>query len=175
MKKSCTVKLLILFVVVFVAFVGSAWAAEISIKGNGTFNNNEKLIIDGDFSEQGSAWDNEKCVWWNGTSPYFVIDLGAVYQVPDLVLQVDNNDNYQVDYSVDGTTFTPLVTVKADSGEIEWGMDTLSSAPGNTDTIEGMAFKPVIARFIKIYATEGDDSYSISEIQFTMNPVSEKK
>ncbi len=174
MKIQCAVKLMILFVVCFVAFAGSTWAGEISIKGNGEFNNNAKLIIDGEFAEQGSAWDNEKCVWWNGTSPYFIIDLGEIYEVHDFLLQVDNNDDYKIDYSADGTTFTPLVTVKAVYGEIEYGMDTVSSAPGNTDFIEGMAFEPVNARFIKIYAAEGDDSYSISEIQFTMNPVPKK-
>jgi len=148
---------------------GLVLAGKVSIKGQGTVNNQEALIIDEIFAEQGSPWDGEQCVWWTGNEniTFFIVDFGKVLLLKDILLQVDNNDDYAVEYSEDGKAFSPWLMIKSGYGEIGDGMDTLSSDADHPDYVQELDFEPVNARFIKIYAVEGDSSYSVSELQFT--------
>jgi hypothetical protein len=136
-----------------------------SASGTGTFNNSTSLIINNVIPAEGSTWTDPTNVWWNGLTPQFTIDLGQVYTLQDLVLSLDNNDTYAIEYSTDNLSFTPLTTVSAGFGEIGNGMDTFSTALGDPEYVPGIDFAPVQARYLRTFATGGDNSYSIGEIQ----------
>lgn len=141
------------------------------MKAFGQYNNSPRLILDGQIPEQGSAWNGDGCVWWEADTVYFIVDLGGDYRVENLLLQVDNNDDYRVEYSPDGKSFHSLVSVSQDFGEIGDGMDTMSSDPASPDFIEGLKFSPVTARYLKISGLNGDNAYAVSEVQVTGAPV----
>ena len=145
---------------------------DITVKVNGPSNNSPALLTDGKFVEQESEWQGEGCVWWEGEGTYFVVDLGKLCLVEDLVLQADNNDTYQVDYSSDTKVYSNLVTVRDSYGKVGSGMDTFSTRQGDPGFVKELRFKPVKARYLKIYAASGDNLYSIAEVQvFGKGPV----
>ena len=75
---------------------GAGYIPPVAITGSGSYNNSATLIIDGALPAEGtSLQDHSLCAWWTGTTPFFVVDLGGQYQVQDIVVQVDNNDNYR--------------------------------------------------------------------------------
>jgi hypothetical protein len=148
--------------------VGQAHAQLITpagASGTGTFNNSPSLIINNVIPAEGSTWTDPTNVWWTGNVPQFTIDFGQVYTLQDLVLSLDNNDTYAIEYSTDNATFTPLITVSAAVGEIGNGMDTFSTVLGNPEFVVGIDFAPVQARYLRAFATGGDGSNSIGEIQ----------
>ena len=118
-----------------------------------------------------TGWADSRCVYWNGTGPYFVVDLGGQYKVQDIVVQVDNNDGYKIDYSTNNTTYTNLLTISSSYGNVTYGMDTMSTIFGDSEYISQIDFSPVTARYLKIYATGGDNSYSVSELDAYGSPV----
>lgn len=144
--------------------VTDAVTPELTVKGHGKYSNNVTLICDGSFPKEGSPWKCKECVWWHGTAPYFLVDLGNTYEVRDIITQVDNNDDYKIDYSPDGKTFSPLLIIKKEYGEIGYGMDTMITESGDPEYVSQLDFQPVSAKFLKIYATGGDNNYSISEL-----------
>lgn len=153
-----------------------AWAGLITpagiSAGGGTYYHDKALIIDGLFPAEGSVWTGSQCVYWYGTGPWFTIDLGNSYWVEDIVVQVDNNDNYKVDYSTDGSSWTNLLYISSGYGEIGWGMDTMSTISGDPEYISQLDFSAKVeARYLKIYATGGDNMYSVSELQAYGTPV----
>ncbi len=180
MKNQWRQRTAILFTAFFLC-AGLTLAAEVSIKGQGNFNNKETLIIDGNFVEQGSTWDGENCAWWNENEnekpTSFIVDFGELSRLTDILLQVDNNDTYAVEYSEDGLNFKPWLTIKNEYGQIDFGMDTFSSDENHPNYVKALDFEPVNARFVKIYAVagEGDGSYSISEVQLSREPVPAEK
>ncbi len=123
-----------------------------------------------------TAWDDEKCVSWSEKTTYFVVDLGKIYIVKNILIQTDHNDNYIVEYSGNAETWTPLFTNKADEVGEKIGMRSVSTDSENQYFQVGTAFAPVTARFIKLHAADGDEAYSISEIIVTREdvPVEEK-
>ena len=135
-----------------------------TVTGYGSYNNDASLIADGVTPAQGTAWNDSACVWWHGTQPYFVMDLGTVTRVSKVTLQVDNNDEYVVEYSQDGKIYRNLFTVRPSFGQVGWGMDTMSTDPSSPDYVHQIEFPPVMARFIKIRAAGGDDCYAVSEL-----------
>jgi hypothetical protein len=142
-----------------------------SAAGYGGYNHSPALIIDTVIPSEGTVWTDSRCVYWNGTAPYFIIDLGAPYRVQDIVVQVDNNDNYKIDYSTDNISYTNLFTVQIGYGDIGNGMDTMSTVSGNGEYVPGIDFAQVTARYLKIYATGGDNMYSVSELDAYGSPV----
>ena len=123
------------------------------------FNHNKNLIINGIFPSEGTHWQNSQNVWWNGTGTQFTIDLGPIHTVDNLSTSVDNNDTYQIEYSVNNITFSHLFTISAGAGNITpsaGGMDTFFASEIN--------FSPVSARYLKIRAISEDNSYSIGEL-----------
>jgi len=137
----------------------------VAASGTGSYNHSPGLLIDGTIPVEGSGWTGSTNVWWNGTSPTFTIDLGAVHQVDDIVLQVDNNDGYQVDASTDGSAWSPLFSISQSYGEIGWGMDTMSTVSGDPEYISQIDFSSRALRYLRIQATDGDNMYAVSEIQ----------
>jgi hypothetical protein len=141
------------------------------ITGSGSYNNSANFIIDLTLPNEGTAWDSGYCTYWYGTTPFFVIDLGGQYHVQDIFVQVDNNDGYKIDYSTDNVTYTNLMNISAAYGEVGWGMDSMYTLLGGPDYVSGIDFSMVTARYLKIYATGGDDMYSVSELFAYGSPV----
>src|SRR5690349_6866812 len=71
----------------------------VSATGTGTFSNSPSLIIDGFLPPRGTSFDAPTNVFTRFGAPQFTIDLGAVFTVTSLIADVDNNDNYVVQYS----------------------------------------------------------------------------
>jgi hypothetical protein len=150
---------------------GAALITPVGLTGSGSYNNSASMIINNFIPPEWTAWTDLNCVWWYGTVPNFVVDLGGQYQVQDILVQVDNNDNYKVDYSTNNVTYTNLFTISSGYGEVGWGMDTMSTVSGNSEYISQIDFSTVTARYLKIYATNGDNCYSVSELQAYGSPV----
>jgi hypothetical protein len=136
-----------------------------SIEGEGFFNNTVRLLIDGQSPPEGSAWNSDHNIYWERTDTSFIVDLGGEFIVTGLLLQVDGNDNYNIDYSLDGLDYLPLIQILEDYGEIASGMDTMSTIPEDPHFVVDLEFEPVSARFIKVTAVAGDSKFALSEIQ----------
>ena len=133
--------------------------------GIGTYNNDANLVIDGQMPDQGSGWNGDQCVWWNGTEPAIFIDLGDLYEIQKISVQIDHNDDYLIEVSSDGVQYETFLEISKNLGEIGWGMDTLSSDMDSPDYVQELAVSPKKARSLKISAVGGDNSYSVSEVQ----------
>ncbi|NLI46307.1 MAG: hypothetical protein GX414_04290 [Acidobacteria bacterium] len=162
---------LLIMVLFAAASAASPTLKPVSIKGSGDFMHDAKLMADGVFVDKGAAWDSLRCVHWTEPDVCFELDLGEMCQLSEITLQVDNNDVYRLDYSADGRKYTPLVTISADFGEIDDGMDVFSSDAGHSDFVAALDFKPVTARYLRLQALEGDGAFSVAEIQIVGTPV----
>ncbi len=139
----------------------AAWTAT----ALGSVNHAPALTLDCRFVENGSPWDGEGCVWWEGTASGLVLDLQAPTDIRDFRLQVDNNDDYLLEGSLDGETYTPLLTIRAQEGQVSSGMDTFSTVKGEKGYLARIDFaKPLRARYLRLRGTEGDECYSVAEI-----------
>jgi hypothetical protein len=117
-------------------------------------------------------------VYWSGSTQAFTIDLGAVYTIDDFLASVDNNDTYVFQRSLDNAAFTTFATIAIGYGNIGGGMDTFSSraSDGASIYVAALELTPVQARYVKVFATTGDSSNSIGEVQLfgsLYNPVPE--
>ncbi len=138
-------------------------------QGTGASVGSASLLVDGILPDEEAAWDSSVNVWWSDSSA-FVIDLGAVRVVEHLMGCVDNNDTYLIEASEDGESFVELVTIPADVGEIEGGMDCMSSREDHPECEPALAFEPVRARYVRIRAIEGDEAYTVGELQLEFGP-----
>jgi len=136
-----------------------------SVLGDGVYNNDLRLLIDGRYLPEGSKWDSENGIFWNDTDTFFVIDLGGMFEITGISLQVDGNDDYRIDYSEEGNEYFPAFQIQGTGSRTNPGMDTVSSINGDPQYKEGLAFSPFSARFIKIRAAGGDSRYAVSEVQ----------
>lgn len=136
-----------------------------AVEGEGIYNNRIQMLVDGQMPAEGSEWDGELCVHWENTETFFVFDLGGVFQVNGILLQVDSDDDYQIDYSLNGEEYFPLLAIGVGDGEVESGMDTMSTVIDDPENVPGWELSPVEARYIKIYATQGNSAYAVSEVQ----------
>lgn len=153
--------------------------AAATASATGSFNNLPSLVVDGFIPPESTSWIADENLWWMGqvgdTGVVVTLDFGDVFSVRQLDVSFDNNDTYQVDYSVDGNAWQYLWSVDADAGNVgvsPGGMDTLSSNPFSTEYASA-TFAPVAARYLRAFAVSGDSSYSIGEIQATLAPVPE--
>ena len=143
----------------------------VSVTGSGLYHNDAGLIMDGVIPAEETDWDSSQNVWWKSTtSVYFTLDLGAAKQIVDVRASVDNNDDFEISYSSDNQTFSRLFLIPEDIGHINWypsgGMETFSSVEDDVgDYFSVLDFSPVEARYIRIQALSGDNSYSIGELQ----------
>lgn len=136
----------------------------VSVKGIGKYTNTLHLLIDGRTPLQGAAFDDPSCVYWYDPSVSFVIDLGALYMISGITMQVDNNDNYRLSCSRDGRRYTSVLYLGSETGETGWGMETVSTGKGHKEYIQELRFTPGPARYIKLSASGGDLIYAASEI-----------
>ncbi|MEE9390838.1 MAG: hypothetical protein V3U91_06305, partial [Candidatus Aminicenantaceae bacterium] len=114
-----------------------------AVEGEGIYNNRIQLLVDGQMPAEGSEWDGELCVHWENTETFFVFDLGGVFQVNGILLQVDSDDDYQIDYSLNGEEYFPLLAIGAGDGEVESGMDTMSTVIDDPENVPGWELSPV--------------------------------
>lgn len=116
-------------------------------------------VTDGIFLGNGHTWDNDT-VYWSGTDAVVQINLGASFNIVSLTVEADNNDTYQVDYRI-GDTWQSAVLVPA-----AYNGGGLQLRTINLDT-------PISTNGLRIYATGGDNLYSVSEFQAFAAPVPE--
>jgi hypothetical protein len=128
-----------------------------SITGSGSYNNSPNLLIDGVIPPEWTDWQAGTNVWWYGTQPIFTLDFGSTYNLDDMLIQVDNNDSYGIQYSINGSNWNDLFSILSSAGNVSYGMDTFTQAD--------ITFTPVDARYVRVFATSGDNAYAISEIQ----------
>lgn len=136
-----------------------------SVTGYGSYTNDASLISDGTIPSENSSWTSATNVYWTASNVSFVLDLGAIYNLSDILVSVDNNDTYNITFSETFGSWSPLVTILPSYGEIGWGMDTMSSDSGNPEYVSGIDFSPVNARYVKIEATGSDYYYALGEVQ----------
>ncbi len=128
----------------------------LSATGSGSYTNSPSLIIDGNLAPRNTSWLDSGNVNWNGLSTSLTIDLGGLYRIQNLLIDADNNDDYLVQYSTDGLSFTNLFTFLATDGPVSvsaGGLDILTTDssfptnPGNqtTPAYVGRGFTPVEA------------------------------
>jgi hypothetical protein len=142
----------------------------------------EPFFVNGEFAPEGTAWDDvhyatklgdctknpkSTCpVTAQGTaapkSAALQIDLTAVFPISGITIQADHNDTYQVDGSLDGVTWQPLWTVPTVS---DGGLRTRRLTVPPPSQQPPCPDAPTCARYVRVYATAGDGSYSVSELQ----------
>ncbi|MBU1195367.1 MAG: discoidin domain-containing protein [Proteobacteria bacterium] len=156
-----------------------------AVSAEGTYVNNLSLLTDGTFPGEGTRWDSTATVQFsryseNANTEYFTFDMGSLHTIDDIIISVDNNDSYKIEYSTDNSTWSSLTTAYLSFGEVGGGMDTLSSFSGNTEYVSGLDFDPSgPARYIRIYVDGwanvisrdfsepriGDGAFAIGEFQ----------
>ncbi|MGD8606158.1 MAG: hypothetical protein PVH21_02615 [Myxococcales bacterium] len=108
-------------------------------------------LVDGVMAAEGDRWDSELVAVLAEPKSHVVYDLGAVTGVTAVDLQGDNNDQYIVELSEDGASFTPL-----------WVADPVSGQGMRRRSARGLHGQ---GRFVRLRAQGGDGYYSLSEVQ----------
>ena len=147
------------------ALASAAPVVVADVSANGV-NNDPTLIADGVVPAEGSAWNAASNVWWRGLGKVLTLTFDQVYELRDVLLTVDNNDNYGVEISLDKVSWVELFTIPASVGEIGLGMDTMSSALGHVEYVAAIDLAPALARYARIRALDGDNSYAVGELSF---------
>jgi hypothetical protein len=117
--------------------------------------NDPQRMTDGVAPPDGDEWKSTRTsvIPING---FAVWDLGEVKKLGAAMLQGDNNDDYLLEASVDGSAWTPL-----------WRVHTVAE-PGlrlrTIRTLEGSA------RYVRLTARGGDGSFSVSELELHSEP-----
>ena len=147
------------------------------ITASGSYNNSPTLIIDGFVPAETTNWQASSNVWWTNFGANFTIDLGGTFLVKDVLLSVDNNDAYQLAWSLDNVNFTNLFTIQVGDGEIPavpGGMDTFSTDSTNGEYVAAIDFAPVVTRYLNFRSVSGGDRFNaVGEIQAFGVPVPE--
>ncbi|MDD5295327.1 MAG: hypothetical protein PHU46_00310 [Rhodocyclaceae bacterium] len=109
-------------------------------------------VADGILRGNGTQWQNGT-VWWNGTSPVLDLQLQSKAAITGFFVEADNNDTYRIDYMGGDSLWHTAwdVPYAYNSGGMNARAITLGSA--------------IVASELRFYATAGDNSYSVSEIQ----------
>jgi hypothetical protein len=154
---------------------------EVSATGNGNpIGNGPALIADGFIPDEGSVWNGSASAYWRGQGKSITLTFDQVYELHDLVLSVDHNDNYRVEVSLDKVSWSELLFVPWYRGEQWQGMDTFSTRAGDAEyageldlwllTLPALDFEPVLARYARISASGGDNKYAVGELAFLGAP-----
>lgn len=147
----------------------AAQVSPVSVSGYGSYNNSPTLITDGNIPAEYTDWTNQQNVWWQGTGVELVIDFGSIRSITDVLVSVDNNDDYLVEWG--GGTWTPLFAISSSQGNVGYGMDTMSTDSNHPEYIAELDFAPVQTQYLRIRATGGDNLYSVGELQAFGSPV----
>jgi hypothetical protein len=112
---------------------------------------NAGRLTDGTAARDGSFWDTDLTARFTTPDAFVVYDLGSEQHVGAAWLQGDNNDIYELDVSADGEHFTPAWRAGPQPGA---GLRARQS-----DQLDANG------RYLRISASGGDGSYSLSEVQ----------
>jgi hypothetical protein len=107
-------------------------------------------LTDGIAGKDGDSWNSRLSVVFGGQGARVVYDLGETRPIRAAWLVADNDDDYELAASQDGTSFTPI-----------W---TAGRAPGNGVRPREGSFE-ASGRYVRLQARGGDGSYSVSELQ----------
>lgn len=160
MRRFKVFKSLVISAFVIAVLATTVQAADIpvaNVTGSGSYYNSPLLIADSVIPNEGTDWTASTNVYWYGTSPFFTMDFGADYSVDSMLVQVDNNDSYKIQYSLNNSTWNDLFVINAGAGNVSWGMDTFYANEN--------PFSAVDARYVRIFAIGGDNMYAVSEVQ----------
>jgi hypothetical protein len=127
---------------------------------NGTFGSTAApaaTVDNGVFLAGGTQWQTGT-VWWNGTSPQVIINLGLDYVIDKFIIQADNNDSYAI-HAFDGSSEVYVANFSSYGG------------PGMRTRPAHNIATPIVCDRLVFQATGGDNSYSVSEIQAFATPV----
>ena len=109
------------------------------------------LLTDGALADEGASWDAPAATPFAAESSSVVYDLGQPARIQSVFLQGDNNDDYVLTASDDGTNFRPLWTARP------------VGAPGlRARSTEGLQTQ---ARWLRLWPRGGDHVYSVTELQ----------
>ncbi len=109
-----------------------------------------EVMRDGTAVWEGDNWDTAKTAII-GKDGFIEFDLGEELPIGAVLIQADNNDNYFLDGSTDGKSWTQLWKAQPDPLP---GMRTRINK-----TLNGRA------RYLKLYARGGDNLFSVGELQ----------
>ncbi|MBN1426313.1 hypothetical protein JXA88_17315 [Candidatus Fermentibacteria bacterium] len=135
------------------------------VSAAGEYAGDLRYMVDGILPDEEAAWDCLLNIAWEDTATSFVVDLGSVQRVEHVLVCVDNNDTYCIDASIDGAEFAHVLTIEADDGEVEFGIDCFASEESHPEYETAIAFAPVGARYIRMRAIDGDGAYAVGELQ----------
>ncbi len=114
-----------------------------------------EVMRDGIADWEGANWDTSNTAII-GKDGFIEYDLGEELPIGAALIQADNNDNYFLDGSLDGKTWTQLWKAQPDP------------LPGvRTRTIKTLNGR---ARYLKLYARGGDNLFSVGELQVFTRP-----
>ncbi len=159
-----------------------------SVSGTGTYyqltiqgNTNSKVsgvhtaLTDNYFPVERSQWRDNSTYFYGAASgqtidqEFFTFDMGGLFEVKDIILSVDNNDKYYVDYSSNGSSWANLFTINEGDGNVTFGMDTFSTDSSDVPAFyeSQIEFTSVTAQYLRIWAdhTVSDQMFSIGEFQ----------
>ena len=129
----------------------------------GGLNGLLESVYDGVYLPENTPWTSQT-VWWNGLSPVIEVQLGGLQRISGYKLQADNNDSYSLNYLDSSTQVWQLLGhIPALPG---WGMMTRSDGSGGYINLSS----PIVSDHIRIQATGGDNSYSVSELDLDLQP-----
>jgi hypothetical protein len=110
-------------------------------------------VSDGQLVLEGSLWNVPQAVQLTGPTGQLVVDLGAVRTVQYFVLQGDDNDQYPLEGSIDGTRYRLL-----------WSAPAATTGPGLRTRLVQLP-KPEEARYLRVRGQGGDGFFSLSELR----------
>ncbi|WFS61971.1 PEP-CTERM sorting domain-containing protein [Pseudodesulfovibrio thermohalotolerans] len=155
----------------------TAFSAQIDLSNltaTGTFMNGVDNITDGYVPYEGYNWMSSESTYfkaYDGDLEEIVFDLGDLYKVDDMLLSVDNNDTYYMEYLNEASgLWVNLFTIQNEYGEIYGGLDTMTTYEGG-EYVAGIDFASVETRYLKFWAdpandsSVGDRNFAIGEIQ----------
>jgi hypothetical protein len=109
---------------------------------------NAERITDGALSLDGDPWDSDTAARFTDPRGFLEYDLSAVHPIACALLQGDNNDDYLVLGSLDGKGWTTIFNAGPVGGA---GLRTRLEKVNAS------------ARYLRITASGGDNSYAIAE------------
>jgi hypothetical protein len=151
-----------------VTYANATLITQSIVSTEGRFHNNTNSINDGILPDEYTRWTKPTNVWWRGLNKKITLDFGGLYNINNVLLSLDNNDSYKITWSNDQQLWSTLFSIKPSDGEVtarRGGMDTMSTDITHNEYIAALDFSSVQARYIRIQATGGDNSYSIGEFQ----------
>lgn len=165
--------------VLFAALMASSavWAAapiapaDISATGTYAIDGPDLDVLDdGYLPPEWTTYTVDSVSWMGQESASGVtltLDFGQLYTLTDVLLDLDNNDYYQVQVSTNGTQWNTLFTNLAFEGQAASGMEILTSVAGDPEYQATIDFPATVARYARIYAVAGDGYYSVAEMRFS--------